>query len=154
MMAGVVVLGPVFEADLSAEQHAYREGRNALSAVEEVRELLNTGHREVVDADLSGYFDGIPHVELLKSVARRVVDRRLLHLLKMWLEAPVEETDKRGLKIRTTINRDSQRGIPQGSPISPLMANYGEYLHAPLYPGVEATRAGGQARCKDRQLCG
>ena len=123
MMAGVLVLGPVFEADLPAEQHAYREGRNALSAVEEVRELLNTGHKEVVDADLSGYFDGIPHVELLKSVARRVVDRRLLHLLKMWVEAPVEETDKRGRKIRTTINRDSQRGIPQGSPISPLMAN-------------------------------
>ena len=89
----------------------------------EVHGLLNTGHREVVDADLSGYFDGIPHVELLKSVARRVVDRRLLHLLKMWLEAPVEETDKRGRKKRTTINWDSKRGIPQGSPISPLMAN-------------------------------
>src|SRR5713101_184154 len=123
MMAGVLVLGPIFEADLPAEQHAYREGRNALSAVNEVHGLLNNGHQEVVDADLSGYFDGIPHVELLKSVARRVVDRRMLHLIKMWLEAPVEETDKRGRSRRTTPNRDSKRGTPQGSPISPLLDN-------------------------------
>jgi retron-type reverse transcriptase len=68
-------------------------------------------------------FDSIPHAELMTSVARRVVDRRLLHLIKMWLEAPVEETDERGRKQRTTVNRDQGRGIPQGSPISPLLAN-------------------------------
>ncbi|MCK7582580.1 MAG: reverse transcriptase domain-containing protein [Chromatiales bacterium] len=85
--------------------------------------LLNTGHREVVDADLSAYFDSIPHADLMKSVARRVVDRRVLHLIKMWLDAPVEETDKRGRKTRTTQSRDSGRGTPQGSPISPLLAN-------------------------------
>src|SRR6202030_4126197 len=86
-------------------------------------ERLFRGHLEVVDADLADYFGSIPHAELLKSVARRVVDRRVLHLIKMWLECPVEETDDRGRKIRTTEARDNRRGIPQGSPISPLLAN-------------------------------
>jgi RNA-directed DNA polymerase len=123
MMAGVLVLGPIFEADLPAEQHAYREGENALSAVREVDRLLHKGYREIVDADLSGYFDGIPHCELMKSVARRIVDSRMLHLITMWLQSPVEETDKRGRRTRTTPNRDCKRGIPQGSPISPLLSN-------------------------------
>jgi RNA-directed DNA polymerase len=121
--AAALVLEPIFEADLAPEQYAYRAGRNALDAVNEVHRLINTGHRAVVDADLSGYFDSIPHSELMRSVARRVVDRRMLHLIKMWLEAPVEETDERGRKQRTTRNRDEKRGIPQGSPISPLLAN-------------------------------
>ena len=121
--AAVLVLTPIFEADLPAEQHAYRPERNALTAVREVHSLLNTGHTRVVEADLSGYFDSLPHAELMTSVARRVVDRQMLHLIKMWLEAPVEETDARGRKRRTTQNRDSQRGVPQGSPISPLLAN-------------------------------
>src|SRR5262249_8308265 len=76
-----------------------------------------------VDADLADYFGSIPHAELLKSVARRIVDRRVLHLIKMWLECPVEETDDRGRKTRTTQARDNRRGIPQGSPISPLLAH-------------------------------
>ena len=80
-------------------------------------------HPEVVDADLADYFGSIPHPELLKSVARRIVDRRVLHLIKMWLECAVEETDDRGKKTRTTEARDNRRGIPQGSPISPLLAN-------------------------------
>jgi RNA-directed DNA polymerase len=121
--AAMLVLEPIFEADLPSEQYAYRAGRNALDAVKAVHSLLNTGHREIVDADLSAYFDSIPHKDLIKSVARRVVDRRVLHLITMWLEAPVEETDKRGRKTRTTRNRDSGRGTPQGSPISPLLAN-------------------------------
>lgn len=121
--AAVLVLTPIFEADLPAEQHGYRPERNALTAVREVHSLLNTGHTRVVEADLSGYFDSLPHAELMTSVARRVVDRQMLHLIKMWLEAPVEETDARGRKRRTTQNRDSQRGVPQGSPISPLLAN-------------------------------
>jgi RNA-directed DNA polymerase len=91
--------------------------------VVEVGALLDHGHPEVVDADLADYFGSIPHSELLKSVARRVVDRRVLHLIKMWLESPVEETDERGRKTRTTEARDNRRGIPQGSPISPLLAN-------------------------------
>jgi group II intron reverse transcriptase/maturase len=121
--AAVLVLEPIFEADLPAEQYAYRRDRGALDAVRQVHKLINTGYGEVVDADLSSYFDSLPHAELLKSVARRVVDRAMLHLIKMWLEAAVEETDERGNKRRSTRNRDDGRGTPQGSPISPLLSN-------------------------------
>jgi RNA-directed DNA polymerase len=121
--AAVLVLDPIFEADLQPEQYAYRQDRSALDAVRHVHKLINTGHGEIVDADLSGYFDSIPHAELLKSVARRVVDGAMLHLIKMWLEAPVEETDERGNKHRSTHNRDEGRGTPQGAPISPLLSN-------------------------------
>jgi group II intron reverse transcriptase/maturase len=123
MTAAMLVLEPIFEADLPPEQYAYRPGRNAQQAVVEVGALLDHGHPEVVDADLADYFGSIPHAELLISVARRIVDRRVLHLIKMWLDCPVEETDDRGRKTRTTEARDNRRGIPQGSPISPLLAN-------------------------------
>lgn len=122
-MALVLVLGPIFEADLQPEQYAYRPGKSAHDAIRHVHSLLSTGHTEVVDADLSGYFDSIPHVELMKSVARRVSDKQVLHLIKMWLVAPVEETDRRGRTQRTTRNKDEKRGTPQGAPISPLLAN-------------------------------
>jgi RNA-directed DNA polymerase len=121
--AAMLVLEPIFEADLEPEQYAYRTGKNALEAVETVNRLLNLGYTAVVDADLRGYFDEIPHGPLMTSVARRITDRHMLHLIKMWIEAPVEETDDRGRKRRTTQNRDQHRGIPQGSPISPLLAN-------------------------------
>ena len=123
MTAAMLVLEPIFEADLPPEQYAYRPGRNAQQAVVEVDALLLRGHPEVVDADLADYFGSIPHAELLQSVARRIVDRRVLHLIKMWLVCPVEETDDRGRKRRTTEAKDKRRGIPQGSPISPLLAN-------------------------------
>jgi group II intron reverse transcriptase/maturase len=123
MTAAVLVLEPISEADLQPEQHAYRPGRSALDAVRQVHSLLNTGHTEVVDADLSGYFDSIPHPELLKSVSRRISDRHMLRLIKMWLEAPVEEIDDRGRHHRTTRNKDERRGCPQGAPISPLLSN-------------------------------
>ena len=123
MTAAMLVLEPIYEADLPPEQYAYRPGRNAQQAVAEVDKQLFRGHPEVVDADLADYFGSIPHAELLQSVARRIVDRRVLHLIKMWLDCPVEETDDRGRKKRTTEARDRRRGIPQGSPISPLLAN-------------------------------
>jgi RNA-directed DNA polymerase len=123
MTAAMLVLQPIFEADLPPEQYAYRPGRNAQQAALDVEETLFRGHPEVVDADLADYFGSIPHAELMLSLARRIVDRRVLHLIKMWLECPVEETDDRGRKTRTTEAKDSGRGIPQGSPISPLLAN-------------------------------
>jgi len=123
MTAAMLVLEPIFEADLPSELYAYRSGRNAQQAVTEVEDVLFRGHPDVVDADLSDYFGSIPHAELLKSVARRIVDRRVLHLIKLWLECAVEVSDKRGRKTRTTEAKDSRCGIPQGSPISPLLAN-------------------------------
>ena len=123
MTAAMLVLEPIFEADLPSELYAYRPGRNAQQAVVEVEELVFRGHPEVVDADLADYFGSIPHADLLKSAARRIVDRRVLHLIRMWLDCPVEETDDRGRKTRTTEARDKRRGIPQGSPLSPLLAN-------------------------------
>jgi len=123
MSAALLVLEPIFEADLPPEQFAYRPGRNAQQAVVAVEELLFRGHPEVVDADLADYFGSIPHAELMRSLARRIADRRVLHLIKRWLECAVEETDDRGRKTRTTEAKDSKRGIPQGSPLSPLLAN-------------------------------
>jgi RNA-directed DNA polymerase len=122
-MAAVVVVEPIFEADLPPEQHAYRTGTSALDAIQKVQKLVDAGYTDVVDADLSGYFDSIPHAELMKSVARRISDRHVLHLIKMWLEAPVEETDEHGRGRRTTRNKDEGRGTPQGGVASPLLAN-------------------------------
>ncbi len=121
--AAVLVLSPIFEADLQPEQYAYRPGRSAKDAVNRVHRLLNTGHREVVDADLSDYFGQIPHAELLKSVARRVSDGRLLGWIKAWLEMPVEEDDGKGGKRRTNRARKERKGTPQGSPISPILSS-------------------------------
>ena len=122
-MAALTVLEPIFEADLQPEQYAYRPGRSALEAVQQVRALMWAGHTEVIDADLGGYFDSIPHGALLKSVARRVSDRHLLALIKAWLEMPVEERTEHGGVQRTTRNRDEGRGTPQGAPLSPLLSN-------------------------------
>jgi hypothetical protein len=93
MTAAVVVLTPIFEVDMPVEQHAYRANFSAHTAVRSVHSLINTGHTKIIEGDLAGYFDSLPHAELLKSVARRVSDRHLLHLIKMWLDAPVEEDD-------------------------------------------------------------
>jgi group II intron reverse transcriptase/maturase len=122
-MAVVLVTEPIFEADLQPEQHAYRPDHSALDAIRQVHGHVSTGHTEVVDADLSGYFDSIPHAELVRSLSRRISDRHLLGLIKTWLVAPVEETDERGRTRRTTRNKDEHRGSPQGSPLSPLLAN-------------------------------
>ena len=121
--AAMLVLSPIFEADLQPEQYAYRPGRHAHDAVNRVHRLLTTGHREVVDADLTNYFGEIPHTDLLKSVARRVSDGRLLGWVKAWLEMAVEEDDGRGGHRLTNRARRERKGTPQGSPISPLFSN-------------------------------
>src|SRR6201981_2400241 len=108
--SAMLVLEPIFEADLPREQYAYRADRSALDAVQHVHKLINTGHGQIVDADLSSYFDSVRHAELMKSVARRIVDGAMLHLIKMWLETPVEETDERGNKRRGTANGAEGRG--------------------------------------------
>jgi len=123
MTAAMLVLEPIFEADLQPEQYAYRQERSALDAVTHVYTLLKSRHWQVIDADLSGYFDSIPHAELLRSAARRISDRYVLRLIKMWLVAPVEEVDRRGRKRQMTRNKDMGRGTPQGAPISPLLSN-------------------------------
>jgi RNA-directed DNA polymerase len=117
--AAVLVLEPIFETDLTAEQYAYRADRSALDAVQHVHKLINTGHGQIVDADLSSHFDSVPHAELLKSVARRVVDGAMLHLIKMWLEAPVEETDELDLATHSVASSGersfaSTESFPQG----------------------------------------
>ena len=121
--AAMLVLSPIFEADLPPEQYAYRAGRIAHDAVKRAHRLLNTGHQEVVDADLSDYFGQIPHAELLKSLARRVSDGRMLGWVKAWLEMAVEEDDGKGGKRRTNRSRRERKGTPQGSPLSPLLSN-------------------------------
>jgi group II intron reverse transcriptase/maturase len=121
--AVLVVLEPIFEADLQDEQYAYRAERSALDAVQEVHKLLSFGYTNVVDGDLSGYFDTIPHAELMQCVARRVSDAAVLHLIKSWLVVAVEERDREGHVHRTTRNKDDHRGTPQGAPISPLLSN-------------------------------
>jgi len=123
MTAAMLVLDPIFEADLPPEQYAYRRGRNAQQAVIDVEETLFYDHPEVVDADLADYFGSIPHSELMRSLERRICDGRVLHLIKMWLKCAVEDTDEKGRKRQTTEAKDSGRGIPQGSPLSPLLAN-------------------------------
>jgi len=122
-MACTIVLDPIFEADLPDEQYAYRRQRSAHDAIRAVHGLVNRGHHQVVDAGLSGCYDTIPHHELMKCVARRVSDGAVLRLIQQWLEMPVEETGDQGHRRRTTVNKDSGRGTPQGAPISPLLAN-------------------------------
>lgn len=121
-----LVLEPIFEADFEDSAYGYRPKRSAQDAVRKVHEALCDGYTDVVDADLSKYFDTIPHAELLHSVARRVVDRQVLHLLKMWLTTPIEVRDERGTRHMTGGKR-STRGTPQGGVISPLLANI--YMH-------------------------
>lgn len=120
--AAKLVLEPIFEADLEPMAYGYRPGRSGIDAVKAVHRLLCQGFTDVVDADLSKYFDTIPHDELLRSVAARVVDRDVLRLIKLWLKTPVEETGPDGRR-RVSGGKRSTCGTPQGGVISPLLAN-------------------------------
>jgi RNA-directed DNA polymerase len=131
-------------ADLEPNAYGYRPRRSAQDAIRKVDELLYQGYTDIVDADLSKYFDTIPHSELLQCVARRVVDKHMLHLLKMWLKVPVEERDEKGKK-RLTGGKDQDRGAPQGGVISPLPANL--YLNR-MWKGWRQTGRGEQYRAR------
>jgi RNA-directed DNA polymerase len=120
--AVVLILGPIFEADFEDNVYAYRPERSAQDALAEVQERLHGGQQHVVDADVTKYFDTIPHAELLQSVARRVADGKILHLLKLWLKSPVEEKEEGGNR-RMTGGKKSKQGTPQGGVVSPLLAN-------------------------------
>ncbi|WP_244651882.1 reverse transcriptase domain-containing protein [Bradyrhizobium diazoefficiens] len=111
--AAKIVLEPIFEADFEDGAYGYRPRRNAVDAVKEVHRLMCRGYTDVVDADLSKYFDTIPHSDLLKSVARRIVDRNVLRLIKLWLRVPVEERDSNG-KRRMSGGKSNKCGTPQG----------------------------------------
>jgi RNA-directed DNA polymerase len=142
--AAKLVIEPIFEADMEPSAHGYRPKRSAQDAIQEVHELLCEGYTDVVDADLSKYFDTIPHSELLQCVARRIVDKHMLHLIKMWLKVPVEEKDEAGKK-RLTGGKDNDRGTPQGGVVSPLLANL--YMNRML-KGWRKTRRGEQYQAK------
>jgi len=120
--AAKLVLEPIFEADLDPGAFGYRPKRGAGDAIQAVLVLLRQGHTDVVDADLSKYFDTIPHHELMRSITRRLVDRDVLALIKQWLMAPVETTDGDG-KRSMEGGKANRRGVPQGGVISPLVAN-------------------------------
>jgi len=119
--AAKLVLEPIFEADFEDNAYGYRPARGAADAVKEVHRLICRGHTDVVDADLSRYFDTIPHSDLMKSVARRIVDRHMLRLIRLWLKAPIEERDGDGRR-RMSGGKGSTRGTPQGGVASPLLA--------------------------------
>ena len=120
--AAKLVLEPIFEADLEPQAYGYRPKRSAQDAIRKVHRLLCQGYTDVVDADLSKYFDTIPHSELMQCVARRIVDRKVLRLIKRWLKAPVEERDQDG-KRHMRGGKKARCGTPQGGVVSPLLAN-------------------------------
>lgn len=122
-MAVMLIIEPIFEADFLDSSYGFRPGRSAHDAVEKIRSHLKEGKRVVYDADLKGYFDTIPHDNLMKAVERRIVDRSVLKLLRMWLKSTVIEIDGNGKKRGSK----SKIGTPQGGVISPLLANI--YLH-------------------------
>jgi RNA-directed DNA polymerase len=142
--AAKLVLEPIWEADLEPNAYGYRPQKSAQDAIRKVDELLHEGYTDIVDADLSKYFDTIPHSELLQCVARRIVDGQMLRLIKMWLKVPVEEREANG-KRRWTGGKGNDRGTPQGGVISPGLANL--YMNRML-KGWRQTRRGEQFQAR------
>jgi RNA-directed DNA polymerase len=121
--AVLLVLEPIFEGDFEESSYGFRPRRSAADALRKVSEHLRSGRTEVYDADMQAYFDTIPHDKLMRCLEMRVADRSVLSLIRMWLDAPVEDTDEGGRRTR----RRTSAGVPQGGVISPLLANL--YLH-------------------------
>lgn len=126
-MAVKLVIEPIFEADFCPNSYGFRPKKSAHDAVDEIAEALHQGYTQIIDADLSKYFDSIPHAKLLAVVAERIVDGAILHLVKLWLKAPVIEEDKDGTKKNVGGGKANSKGTPQGGVISPLLSNC--YLH-------------------------
>jgi RNA-directed DNA polymerase len=122
-MAVLLVIEPIFEADFMDCSYGFRPGRSAHDALTEIADTIKAGLTALYDADLKGYFDSIPHDKLIKCLEMRIVDRSVLKLIRMWLQAPIIEQDGTGRKKVTR----SRKGTPQGGVISPLLANI--YLH-------------------------
>jgi len=138
------VLTAIFDPMFSEHSYGFRPGRSAQDAVRAAQQYAQGGKDWVVDFDIAKFFDTIPHSELMQCVARRIVDRQLLHWIKMWLKAPVEERDENG-KRRLTGGQDKDRGTPQGGVISPALANL--YLNRML-KGWRQTKRGEQFRAQ------
>lgn len=148
--AAKIVLEPIFEADFEDGAYGYRPRRSAVDAVKQVHRLVCRGYTDVVDADLSKYFDTIPHSDLLKSVARRIVDRKVLRLIKLWLKVPVEERDGKGTR-RMSGGKSSTRGTPQGGVISPMLSVI--YMnHEPLPEALASQRTMRSIPCASRLI--
>lgn len=126
-MAVKLVIEPIFEADFCPNSYGFRPKKSAHDAVDEIAEALHQGYTQVIDADLSKYFDSIPHAKLLAVVAERIVDGAILHVIKLWLKAPVIEEDKDGTQKNVGGGKANSKGTPQGGVISPLLSNC--YLH-------------------------
>ena len=157
--AAKLVLEPIFEADFEDNAYGYRPKRGGADAIKEVHRLICRGYTDVVDADLSKYFDSIPHSDLLKSVARRIVDRHVLRLIKLWLKAPIEERDEDGKRCMSG-GKGSTCGTPQGGVASPMLANehqhrccHAYHLHEPVPETLAAHRARRSAPRPCRLLC-
>jgi RNA-directed DNA polymerase len=126
-MAAKLVIEPIFEADFCETSYGFRPKKSAHDAVDDVTYAMNTGYTEVIDADLSKYFDTIPHANLMATVAERICDGEILRLIQMWLKAPIIEMDKDGTKRNIGGGKGNRKGTPQGGVISPLLSNL--YLH-------------------------
>ena len=126
-MAVKLVIEPIFEADFCATSYGFRPKKSAHDAVDDVAYTMYSGYTEIIDADLSKYFDTIPHANLMATVAERICDGEMLRLIQMWLKAPIMEVDKDGTKRNIGGGKGNRKGTPQGGVISPLLSNL--YLH-------------------------